>query len=121
MSSLAEALTDYLTIRRRLGFKLEAVEGMLRNFIAYLEELGERTVTTELAVAWARRPQGVHPSWWGARLSTVRRLASFPLATSGPRRTSTPQATSMRSWRRRGNSPAHTGRSPTPPSSDCWR
>jgi len=75
MSSLAEALTDYLTIRRRLGFKLESAEGMLRNFIAYLEELDEHTVTTELAVAWARRPTGVHPSWWGARLSTVRAFA----------------------------------------------
>lgn len=75
MSRLAEALTDYLTIRRRLGFKLERAEHLLRDFVTYLEQRGAGTVTTELALAWARRPAQAHPSWHAVRLAVVRVFA----------------------------------------------
>jgi integrase len=77
MSALATALAEYLTIRRRLGFKLGRHGQLLRDFVAYLDEQGATNVTTELATAWARRPAGAHPSWWGARLSVVRVFARY--------------------------------------------
>ncbi len=77
MSPLATALADYLTIRRRLGFKLGRPGQLLGDFVAYLDEQGATTVTTELAMAWARRPATGHPSWWGARLSAVRVFARY--------------------------------------------
>jgi integrase len=77
MSPVATALADYLAIRRRLGFKLGRHGQLLRDFIAYLDEQNVTTVTTELATAWARRPAGANPSWWGARLSVVRVFARY--------------------------------------------
>ena len=72
MRPLAIALTEYLTMRRRLGFKLHRPGQLLSGFVAFMDEQGATTVTTELATAWARQPAGADPAWWGARLSAVR-------------------------------------------------
>ncbi len=92
MSALREALEDYLTVRRRLGFKLEDYPWMLGDFVTYLEAAGASTVTAELALAWALRPgEGAHPSYLGTRLSVVRgfarHLQAFDPATGCPRPT----------------------------------
>lgn len=75
MSPLATALTEYLTIRRRLGFKLHTHGQLLSSFVAYMDEQGVTTVTTELATAWAGQPAAAHPSRWAERLSAVRVFA----------------------------------------------
>lgn len=77
MSELRSALNDYLATRRALGFKLEDAARLLSNFVDHVEEAGATTVTTELALAWATRPQGTHPSWWAARLGAVRGFAKY--------------------------------------------
>lgn len=77
MSALATALTEYLTIRRRLGFKLDRHDQLLGDFVAYLDEREGTTLTTEIALGWARRPATANPSWWGARLSAVRVFARY--------------------------------------------
>jgi len=77
MSPLASAVAEYLTIRRRLGFKLGRHGQLLRDFVAYLDEREATTVTTEVALAWAKRPEGARPSWWGARLSVIRVFARY--------------------------------------------
>lgn len=76
MSLLRQALTDYLTIRRALGYKLEGHGKLLAQFVTYLEEQRANTVTTELAVAWATLPAG-GPSWWGNRLTVARGFATY--------------------------------------------
>ena len=78
MTALAQALDDYLAIRRALGFKLERAEKLLAQFLAYLDERGADTVTTELALAWATLPARRRPSWWAHRLSVVRGFAALP-------------------------------------------
>ena len=83
MTRLREALDDYLAIRRQLGFKLENDGRLLAQFVAFVEQAGQRTVTTQLAVAWAREPAGVKPHRWRQRLGMVRRFA-FYLATVIP-------------------------------------
>jgi len=75
MSSLTAALAEYLTIRRKLGFKLGRQGQLLQDFVAYLDEHDATTVTIELAMAWAQKPTGARRSWWGARLSAVRVFA----------------------------------------------
>lgn len=77
MSPLAAALADYLSIRRRLGFKLHDHGRLLSSFVAYVDERGTTTVTTELAMAWAKQAASADPSWWGARLSVVRVFARY--------------------------------------------
>jgi integrase/recombinase XerD len=69
MTPLARALDDYLSIRRAMGFKLKNAGGLLAQFVAYLDETGADTVTTDRAVSWATLPQGVDSGWWGRRLS----------------------------------------------------
>lgn len=73
-SVLHDAVADYLTIRRALGYKLIDHEWMLADFATYLEQAGASTITTELALAWAARTRG-NESWKAARLSVVRGFA----------------------------------------------
>ena len=57
-SRLSQHLTDYLAVRRALGFKLVFPGHVLPQFVAYLDAAGASTVTIVLAVAWAGLPQG---------------------------------------------------------------
>jgi integrase/recombinase XerD len=72
MTDFDQAVTDYLAVRRALGYKLEENAKQLRNFVAYLDTIGASTVTTEVAVAWATQPTGATPVWWARRLAMVR-------------------------------------------------
>lgn len=53
VSPLAAAMTDYLAVRRALGYKLEATGRVLARFVAHLDGLGVETVTIRLAVDWS--------------------------------------------------------------------
>ncbi|MCA1697554.1 MAG: tyrosine-type recombinase/integrase [Actinobacteria bacterium] len=76
MSPLSQASEDYLALRRALGFKLKRHGRLLPNLVAYLEALGETTVTTRLAVQWATAPAG-HPQEQAARLQVARGFARY--------------------------------------------
>ena len=77
MSALAEHLRDYLQMRRGLGFALSRIDSNLRCFVGYLDAAGERTVTVELAVAWAQLPVNIKPITVCFRLSAVRGFARY--------------------------------------------
>ena len=77
MSSLQQSLTDYLALRRSLGYKLERAGKLLAQFVVYLEDLGEDRLTTEHALAWAPLPPAGEGMWWSYRLSAVRRFAAY--------------------------------------------
>jgi integrase/recombinase XerD len=83
MSSLHQALEDYLRIRRRLGFEMPQDGRLLEGFIEFLEQAGADRITTELALMWARMPAGAHPHRWRQRLSVARGFARY-LATIDP-------------------------------------
>jgi integrase/recombinase XerD len=83
MSQLREALDDYLTIRRALGFKLKNASYLLPKLVAYLEQAGATTVTSELALSWARLP-AENPIQWSERLKAARGFARH-LQTLDPR------------------------------------
>jgi integrase/recombinase XerD len=76
MTALHDAVADYLTIRRALGFKLVEHERLLNDFAVFLEQTGASTITTELAVAWAVRSRGTE-GWKAARLSVIRGFAGY--------------------------------------------
>ena len=40
MSTLRQAVADYLALRRSLGYKLNRAEKLLTQFVGYLEDLG---------------------------------------------------------------------------------
>src|SRR5439155_23263881 len=83
MSSLRDALADYLRVRRRLGFEVPPDGRLLEGFVEFLERAGAERITTELALTWARLPAGAHPHYWRQRLSVVRGFARH-LATIDP-------------------------------------
>jgi integrase len=77
MSTLAGHLRDYLQLRRSMGFKLHRAGQVLPQFVEYLEAAGASTITTDLAIAWAQLPTGVHPVTWTQRLGAVRGFARY--------------------------------------------
>jgi integrase/recombinase XerD len=77
MSPLAEHVHNYLQVRRALGFKLVGEEQLLREFVAFADAAGERTVTTKIALEWARRPASGSPNYLSRRLRAVRGFARY--------------------------------------------
>lgn len=77
MNPLRQALIDYLSVRRALGYKLKRDEQLLTQFLDDLETRGQRHVTTEAALAWATSPAKGHRSWWANRLTVVRGFATY--------------------------------------------
>ena len=75
MTALRSALTDYLQLRRALGFRLEKLDHLLSGFVAYADAQGAGHITTELALAWAAQPADADPYWHATRLAAVRVFA----------------------------------------------
>jgi integrase/recombinase XerD len=83
MSNLSDALTQYLAMRRTLGRVDRLVSGLLRHFVAFVNEAGSPFITTELVRRWAVQPTDAHPSTWAGRV-IARRFAIWCRA-SDPR------------------------------------
>lgn len=77
MSDLRDALDSYLHVRRALGFKLRDAGRKLSDFVTYLEDRGETTITTVAALAWAQQPADAPPGRWAERLSMTRGFAKY--------------------------------------------
>jgi site-specific recombinase XerD len=75
MTGIRQAIADYLTVRRALGYKLEDHGWLLAGFASFMEAAGAATITTRLALAWATLPEDTLPSWHAARLRVVRGFA----------------------------------------------
>jgi integrase/recombinase XerD len=84
MSALAEAVNDYLALRRALGYKLEAHGRVLPQFAEFLEQRDATVITTALALEWATEPANGSVVWWHQRLAIVRGFARY-LQASDPR------------------------------------
>jgi integrase/recombinase XerD len=77
MSTLSGHVEDYLRLRRALGYKLERAGQLLPKLVAYLEAAGSPTLTSELAISWARLPAQARPNHWAARLAVARGFARY--------------------------------------------
>ena len=76
MTALADAATDYLALRRRLGHDLADAHRLLPRFVAYLDDIGAATVTIEAAVAWSMAPDAdPASSVWPRRMIVARGFA----------------------------------------------
>jgi integrase/recombinase XerD len=81
VSILRQAVHDYLTLRRGLGFKLKKHTRFLDEFVTYLERTGAPHITSHLALQWATEPQHIKEAEWAARLAVVRGFARYWSAT----------------------------------------
>jgi integrase/recombinase XerD len=77
MSDLQEALKNYLTMRRGLGFTLLRSGKALFHFVSFLEQKDALYITTALALEWALKPCEAKPATWAGRLGYVRGFAQY--------------------------------------------
>ena len=56
MSELRDTARNYLALRRAVGFRLARTDGLLDDFVTFVEVHDATHVTVELAVAWATQP-----------------------------------------------------------------
>lgn len=84
MNTLRQAVDDYLTMRRNLGFQLREAGKALLDFVAFMEQQRAPYITQALALAWAQQPVHTQPANWARRLSYVRGFAHYRSA-SDPR------------------------------------
>ena len=89
MNTLRSMLTDYLAMRRALGYKLHSEGTGLATFISYLETVGADHITTETALKWALLLAAVQSVQQGRRLRFIRGFARYcsaidPLCSPSP-------------------------------------
>ena len=77
MSALRQAVLDYLTLRRSLGYKLKHYDRKLLDFVAHLERNGKAVITVAAAVDWASLPDRASMRTKAIRLSVVRGFAAY--------------------------------------------
>ncbi|MGO9903267.1 MAG: tyrosine-type recombinase/integrase [Solirubrobacteraceae bacterium] len=77
MSPLAEHVEEYLALRRAVGFKLVGEAQLLAEFVACADAAGQRTITTQFALQWARRPTSGSRNYLSRRLRAVRSFARY--------------------------------------------
>jgi integrase/recombinase XerD len=76
-STLREHATQYLAMRRNLGYKLRDHGLLLMSFIGYLEGNGHCTVTADAALTWAMAPADATRKYCSKRLSVARCFARY--------------------------------------------
>jgi len=81
MTTLRQAVLEYLCMRRDLGFKLQDAGKGLLDFVRFMERRRAPYITQSLALAWALQPSHTQPAHWAQRLSFVRGFAQYRSAT----------------------------------------
>ncbi len=77
MSAIRNAVEEYLTLRRGLGFKLNQEGRWLEQFASFLERRRSHRITIPLALEWATQPKHAQLSFLAHRLSVIRGFAQY--------------------------------------------
>lgn len=81
MNTLRQAVDEYLSMRRGLGFKLQRAGKELLDFVTFMKQNRATYVTQSLALTWAQLPANAQPATWAQRLGFVRGFAIYRSAT----------------------------------------
>ncbi|MGY2488421.1 tyrosine-type recombinase/integrase [Cupriavidus sp. CP313] len=81
MNTLRAGVSDYLELRRSLGFKLKKDERLLLDFAAFMERRHAVHITAKLAVKWAQQPASTDANYHAGRLRAVRSFARYRILT----------------------------------------
>jgi integrase len=81
MTNLAEALDDYIALRRALGYELRDPARALPRFLEFLAREGAQFITTELALCWSQENPDASCTTQADRLAMVRQFAAWRRAT----------------------------------------
>ncbi len=80
MSILRQAVSDYLQIRRTVGYKLTEASRVLSNFVSYMEKTGNPFITEKLALSWVSESTNNSIYTQAKKLGIVRLFAEYVLA-----------------------------------------
>lgn len=81
MTTLRQAVEEYIEVRRALGLSSSRAAAELRRFVKLLECEGAEFITTDLAVRWACRSVTAQPATCAGLLGVVRGFAAWRSAT----------------------------------------
>ncbi len=77
-ANLRAALTDYLTLRRSMGFTLTRAGQLLASYVTWLDQQGKDVITVDNAVTWVRlSPVPAGSPGLGGRMNAVRGFAGY--------------------------------------------
>lgn len=76
-ADLRAGAAAYLGLRRAMGYQLTGHDGLIGEFLDYLDQRQATAVTVEHALAWACLPDGVRPRRHTVRLSLIRGFAAY--------------------------------------------
>ncbi|MFJ5123016.1 tyrosine-type recombinase/integrase [Kitasatospora sp. NPDC088548] len=78
MTDLRQAVDDYLRLRRSLGHQMAEAAYLLPDFVSFMDDRGEQTVTVAAALDWMRtREPEVITTVSPRRITTVRGFARY--------------------------------------------
>ncbi len=75
MKKLRRAVDDYLSLRRSLGFRLPAYDGVLHRFVSFLESEQTDQITIERVARWVNDQTGITARWRALQVGIVRGFA----------------------------------------------
>jgi integrase len=81
MSMLEDQLTEYLALRKALGFNLRPICAPLKDFVQFTKIKNAKTITTQLALDWATKPDTATSQGRAYRLRLVHHFALYVRAT----------------------------------------
>lgn len=77
MNGLRADVSEYLELRRSLGFRLKEDERLLLNFVDFMGRRHAMHITAKLAVKWAQQPTSTDANYLAGRLRAVRSFARY--------------------------------------------
>ena len=77
MKSLTQAVDEYITLRRSLGYKLREYGDCLHEFVSFLGKNGSSRITNKLALEYVARRQNEKAASWTRRLRIIRGFARY--------------------------------------------
>lgn len=81
MNSLRAGISDYLELRRSLGFRLKKDGQLLLDFATFMEQRHATHILAKLAVQWAQQPASTDANYHAGRLRAVRSFARYRILT----------------------------------------
>lgn len=81
MNSLRTGISEYLQLRRSLGFRLEKDERQLLDFADFMDRHHAAHITVKLAVEWAQQPEATDQNYLAGRLRAVRSFTRYRILT----------------------------------------
>lgn len=81
-ADLRASAEEYLTLRRAMGYQVKRHDGLIGQFVDYLEQQHRSKISVEDALAWACLPGGTRSRWHAARLAAIRGFAAYVHADS---------------------------------------